>query len=99
MVQLRNGSEVEEGNLRSAYMSLELLWSTEPLAASELARSARDPQHVTRKETGDRLVTLRLADRRNDDGTLVIHEETRNIILSTYAGDGLGLDMVNPIAS
>jgi hypothetical protein len=97
-VRLRTGKEVPEAALITVRISTGILLEKHPIAIYELVMACRDSSHVPFRQTGPAIAEVGLAEVRSD-GTLRIHDITRDIVLASVDGDGAGLAMVPPVAA
>ena len=101
VVRLRNGAEEAEPLVTTLAAVLGGMFRELPgmLDVYELVMLARDRSHEIHGGVegphADRLVAARLLDRAHDH-SLTMHGSTRNIVLSMFKGEGLGLSMVDP---
>jgi hypothetical protein len=93
MVQLKDGSKVPDATMRTAYLSMQHLYETNPLALYELAQVARNPHHMPFGNLGQVLIDSNLVD---GDGRM--HDDTRHVVLSSLPGDGMNMQLVHPAA-
>lgn len=97
MAKLKNGSEEAFVLVTTTMMALESLMNGFPgvLMASDLVQICRaDPTYSKFGDHEEKLQQLALL---QSDGKP--HESIRNIVLSAFTGEGLGLKLVNPIAA
>jgi hypothetical protein len=98
MVRLRNGEDVARSLVTPVMVSLQVLMQTDPVALLELAGACRDSTHVLFGGCADRLRGLALIQAVAPDGTAVIHDVTRAVVLSATEGDWDSLHLVSPVA-
>lgn len=96
-VKLKNGTE-EHGPLVSITMiSLRgLMEAGMGVGLYELAELCKDNNHKLFGSTGDTLAKLNLVGL--GGGKFTVHDSIRNIVLSAIEGEGLDMQLVNPIA-
>lgn len=91
LIELKNGSKEAEMVIRTTFMSMQDLFKKDPIALYELNELAKNPDH---KIFGDKKEVLENA------GLLqmgVLHDVTRNIVLSSHEGEGLKTKFSSPV--
>ena len=94
-LKLKNSSEEAEPLVRVTMMSLRSLAESDPIVFYELVELCRDPKHELFGNAGDALKRLSLV---QGDGNSV-HQSIRNVVLSAAVGEGLALELANPVAA
>jgi hypothetical protein len=92
-VLLKNGAEEVMPLVATVMLVLERLVEEQPVVFYELVMVCRDPHHTPWGQTGGELKARELM---SPDGH--IHNSIRNIVLSAVEGDGLGMQLVNPMS-
>lgn len=92
-VTLKNGAEEFGPLVAGTILTLERLFEDAPIEAYEAVQIARDRTHVPFAATG--LVAKNIIEPR-DEG-FVMHDSTRNVILSAVRGEGFDLVLGDPI--
>lgn len=91
-VKLKNGSEEERTQVEAFMYTLRRLFKDEPIAAYDLVLKARNPEHQIFEAARTKLKQWALL---LPDGEM--HDTVRNIIVSAVTGDGLQMQLNNPI--
>lgn len=94
VLKLRNGAEEAEPLVKVTMLSLQRLFQEKPIVAYELRELCKNPQHQLFGNAGNDLKALNLV---QEDGR--IHDSIRNIVLSAFEGEGLGMTMISPVAT
>jgi hypothetical protein len=97
-VRLRNGKTAPKVLIGTTSIALRTLLTEQPIAIYELVMACRDKSHVMFGNNGDAAHRLGLVEHLNSDGTAVIHDCVRDIILSAVTGDGLDMELHSPVA-
>ena len=92
-VKLNNGSEELNGLVNVTYMSLGALLEKNPIVFYDLVMVCRDRDHKLFGKSGQTLVDKNLL-----QPDFRPHSSVRNIVLSAVKGDGLGMQLVWPVA-
>jgi hypothetical protein len=92
MLELKDGSSVAEPTVRTTLMTLQVVRDAHPLALFEAVQIARNPSHLPFGNLGSVLSGYGLLD---TDGRM--HDDTRHVVLSAAAGDGMDLALTNPV--
>lgn len=90
-VILKNGAEEAKSGVAVVMMSLENLVQTNPIAAYELVEVCKNPAHKLFGNAGDILNGLGLLDSGH------VHSSVKNVVLSAFEGEGLGMRLTFPI--
>lgn len=90
-VDLRNGSREQGALLASVSLTLDRLLESMPLAVFDLVELARNGS-APFPPCAERLIALGLM---ASDGR--VHESIRNIVLSSFEGDGMDMYRVSPL--
>ena len=93
MLKLKNGSQEEDALVTATMAALHNLMNTDPCAFIDIATKCKDPDY---KYFPPCLKTLQDLSLVQPDGE--IHNSIKNIVLSAVVGDGLGIELVTPIA-
>jgi len=93
MAKLKNGSEEASPLITATMMSLYDLMKTDPIAFVDLATKCKDPNYKYFPPCLKILQDLSLV--QEDEK---IHGSIQNIVLSAITGDGLGIELVSPLA-
>lgn len=96
MVTLKNGTSEVASLVAVTMQSINKL--TEDgfgVAVFELVTLCRDRNHVPFGNTGDKLKAFSLAS--ENDGKWTVHDSIRNIVLSAASGEGMNVEVGNPI--
>lgn len=93
IVKLKNGSEEALPIVRVTMFSIRSLLQENPIAFCELVMKARDDNHQLFGNTAEVLQQWALLDSRRE-----LHESIRNVILSAVEGEGLNMELTNPVA-
>jgi hypothetical protein len=91
MVKLKNDSEAPESAVVTTMRNLDFLMKKNPIAFYELVQKCRNPKHDMLENTNAEVEKLALM----QSGS--IHEITKNIILSSVEGEGLGMTLKSPV--
>lgn len=93
LVTLRNGAREPEALVRSTFRLLASLYEDDPIAFNELFFAAEEPGRgilvASARETLRNVRLLNEADQ--------MHASVRNIVLSSARGEGIFLELVNPV--
>lgn len=97
MTKLKNGSEEPTPLVATTMMTLESLMSGLPgaLMASDLVQICRDDPSY--RKFGSNEAELQKLALLQGDGKP--HQSVRNIVLSAFTGEGLGLTLTSPVAA
>jgi hypothetical protein len=102
-VKLRNGAEEFEPLVVNTLVTLKALWEQSPIFLYDLTMMARNRDYVPFPpcragliRTG--LVTPRIVDGKAHPTLCSMHDSIRNIVLSSFVGDGMDMEMVSPLA-
>ncbi|GEM_PF-3295281 len=97
-VLLRNGTEAPNVLARYTLMYLESFIEQEPAVLNDFIRSVFDSSHQLSADSGVRLLELELIQTINPDGTAIIDDATRNIVLASVEGTEADMTFVTPYA-
>lgn len=95
-VKLRNGTVEPLAIVQVIYGSLRRMFEDGiggALLAYELAMKCRDPNHQIFGSMGKKLQDLALIDANGR-----VNSQIKNVVLSAMKGDGLDMELVNPVA-
>lgn len=92
MVRLKNGQEEAAISVAATMITLEDLWTNEPICAYELVQMARTHGHVPFGNTEQKLRERGLM---NPAG--VVHGIVKNVVLSAVTGEGFDLVLGSPV--
>ncbi len=91
-VELKNGTQEADVLVKTTMMLLGVIAEQQPMATLNLVMRCRDSDY---KYWGNSEQILK------DNGLIthgVIHDSVRNVVLSAFEGEGLGIKLVNPLA-
>lgn len=96
MVTLKNGtSEVASLVAVTMHSINKLTDDGFGIAIFELVELSRNPQHVPFGNAGDKLKAFSLASEK--DGKWTVHNSIRNVVLSAASGEGMDVQIGDPI--
>lgn len=90
MVKLRNGTEEPGLVVAQTLIILTKLLQDKPIECFELVMNAKDPNY--RMSEPQRFINLDFLD---SDG--VMHKHTRNILISSFQGEGFDIEYIGPV--
>lgn len=93
-LKLKNGSEEAEPLVLTTMMAINRIQEDMPIALYDLVMIARDCDYQPFGQIGPELIKSRLLEQ---DGSM--HQSIRNIVLSSFEGEGMDLVRVNPLSA
>lgn len=95
-VKLRNGTTETKPLVATVRFAMDRLMESTPIAIYDLTMICRDRSYKPFGKIGPDLQALSLGTM-NPDGTMSVHESIRNIVLSSVEGDGMDMQIVDPV--
>lgn len=98
-ITLRTGQTTFIPLLKAVKMSFEHLFQTKVIVAYELVMLCRDPNHKLFGDCGQDLAALQLVEKNPPGGGRIywVRDQVRDIVLAMVEGEGLDMQLVNPV--